>query len=123
MENLKLPKSVSKFCRTNYRVTGAHIAVARGAKTASDPIVTDTTSSSIIYVSTGLASPAYGFAWPNASQTGMAANRELRWIGSTGSYAKFRALIFTGTGTYALIATGAPSTTLTFCFSWLAFED
>lgn len=118
-----MPKSTAKFCRTNYRVTGAHIGVARGAKTASDAIVTDTTSSSIIYVSTGLVSPAYGFACPNASQTGMAANRELRWIGSTGSYAKFLALVFTGTGTYALIATAAPATTLTFCFSWLAFEN
>jgi len=121
-----MPKSGSKFCRTNYRVTGPSIAatkIARGAKTASDPIVTDTTSSSLIYVSTGLASPAYGFAWPNASQTGMAANRELRWAGATESYAKFRAFIMTGTGTSALIATGAPATTLTYCFAWLAFED
>jgi len=107
--------------RTNYRTTGQKISseyVARGEFTPSSPVVTDATHSSIIYVSTGLASPAYAVALMAQSQTGMTSKREVRFIGATGSYLKFLGVIATTSGRYGLV-----SSTTTFEFTWLAWEE
>jgi len=104
--------------RTNYRTTGQKISsdyVARGEFTPSNPVRTDATHSSIIYVSTGLSSPAYAVALMAQSQTGMTSKREVRFIGATGSYIKFLGVIATTSGRYGC--------TTTFEFTWLAWEE
>jgi len=102
-------------------VAASHLAagvkMAKGEYTPSSPVVTDATHSSIIYVSTGLASPVYGMAFMAQSQTGMNSKRQLRLIGATGSYLKFLGVIATTSGRYGLV-----SSTTTFEFTWLAWE-